>query len=59
MPEWLLELEKILDNSKVDSASSNQSFRLFLSAEPSSGIPISILDRSNKLTQEPPTGLKN
>jgi len=30
-----------------------------LSADPSKGIPISLLDRSIKLTNEPPTGLKN
>lgn len=37
----------------------NPEFRLFLSADPSKGIPISLLDRSIKLTNEPPTGLKN
>jgi len=33
-------------------------FRLFLSADPSNGVPIGILDRSIKLTNEPPAGLK-
>jgi len=58
MPVWLLELEKILDAQKGDS-SGNSEFRLFLSADPSKGVPISILDRSIKITNEPPAGLKN
>ena len=36
---------------------SHPNFRLFLSADPSKGIPIGILDRSVKLTNEPPQGL--
>ena len=56
MPRWLLELEKKLDEFALEG--SNPAFRLFLSAEPSSGIPIGILERSIKLTNEPPAGLK-
>ena len=33
-------------------------FRVFLSAEPSENIPVSVLQRSIKLTSEPPTGIK-
>lgn len=33
-------------------------FRIFLSAEPSESIPISVLQRSVKLSSEPPTGIK-
>ena len=58
MPTWLLELEKILDAYLGESGAGNQNFKLFLSADPSTGIPIGILDRSIKLTNEPPTGLK-
>jgi len=36
---------------------SHPNFRLFLSADPSNGIPIGILERSIKLTNEPPQGL--
>merc|ERR1711937_1054929 len=36
---------------------SHPNFRLFLSADPNKGIPIGILDRSVKLTNEPPQGL--
>ena len=56
MPRWLLELEKRLDEFAVEG--SHPSFRLFLSAEPAMGIPIGILERSIKLTNEPPQGLK-
>ena len=56
MPRWLLELEKRLDDFAVEG--SHPSFRLFLSAEPAMGIPIGILERSIKLTNEPPQGLK-
>ena len=56
MPKWLLELEKKLDEFALEG--SNPSFRLFLSAEPSDNIPIGILERSIKLTNEPPQGLK-
>ena len=56
MPKWLLLLEKTLDQYAAEG--SNINFRLFLSAEPDKGIPIGILDRSIKLTNEPPQGMK-
>eukprot|EP00744_Colponema_vietnamica_P000937 GILI01001621.1.p1 GENE.GILI01001621.1~~GILI01001621.1.p1 ORF type:complete len:2798 (-),score=990.63 GILI01001621.1:124-7776(-) len=56
MPRWLIELEKKLDQFAVDGSHVN--FRVFLSAEPSNSIPIGILERSIKLTNEPPQGLK-
>merc|ERR1719189_2984298 len=57
MPKWCKELEKTLDeyDSSLDL---HNEFRLFLSAEPSQGIPIGILERSIKLTNEPPQGMK-
>lgn len=33
-------------------------FRIFLSSDPSTSIPLSLLDRSIKITSDPPTGLK-
>ena len=36
---------------------SHPNYRLFLSVDPNNGIPIGILDRSVKLTNEPPQGL--
>jgi dynein heavy chain len=46
-----------LDSFSGDTGS-HVNFRLFLSAEPSDGVPIGLLDRSIKLTNEPPAGLK-
>ena len=57
MPKWCKELEKTLDEYDTDPTTSTD-FRLFLSAEPSKGIPIGILERSIKLTNEPPQGMK-
>ena len=57
MPSWLPTLEKKLDQfMKEDGCHPN--FRLFLSAEPSKVIPVGILERCIKLTNEPPAGLK-
>ncbi|CAE7205816.1 ODA4, partial [Symbiodinium sp. KB8] len=60
MPRWLTRLEKILDTFALDNEGrgSHEDFRLFLTSEPAAGIPIGILNRSIKLTNEPPTGLK-
>ena len=55
MPKWCLELEKKLDQFALEG--SHAQFRCFLSADPNVGIPIGILDRSIKLTNEPPQGL--
>uniref|UniRef100_A0A7S2M8B7 Dynein heavy chain C-terminal domain-containing protein n=1 Tax=Zooxanthella nutricula TaxID=1333877 RepID=A0A7S2M8B7_9DINO len=55
MPKWCIELEKKLDVFAAES--SHPDFRVFLSADPSKGIPIGILERSIKLTNEPPQGL--
>lgn len=57
MPSWLSSLEKKLDQfAKEDGCHPN--FRLFLSAEPNKCVPVGILERSIKLTNEPPAGLK-
>ena len=61
MPRWLVELEKQLDIFALEG--SHKDFRLFLTSEPTPydpvrAIPIGILARSIKLTQEAPTGLK-
>eukprot|EP00494_Astrolonche_serrata_P007066 UN07091 len=54
MPKWCKELEKTLDSYE----NINETFRLFLSAEPSNGVPIGVLERSIKLTSEPPQGVR-
>jgi dynein heavy chain, axonemal len=56
MPRFLIELEKRLDH--FASEGSNPSFRLFVSSDPSTSIPIGLLERCIKLTNEPPEGLK-
>lgn len=56
MPNWLVTLEKKLDAFAQEGSHLN--FRLFLSAEPSDRIPIGLLNRSIKLTNEPPQGMK-
>jgi dynein heavy chain len=56
MPQWCIELEKKLDTFNVEG--SHESFRVFLTAEPSADIPIGILSRCIKLTSEPPAGLR-
>jgi len=56
MPGFLIEVEKKLDAFAIEG--SNPSFRLYLSADPSKAIPIGLLERSIKLTNEPPQGLK-
>jgi dynein heavy chain len=55
MPEWLNDLEKRIQTNAPDS---NPDFRLFLTSDPSKTIPIPLLQRCIKLTQEPPPGVK-
>ena len=57
MPSWLPTFEKILDKYTKEGGA-NDRFRMFLSAEPNDYIPIGILEKCIKLTNEPPAGLK-
>ena len=56
MPTWLIQLEKKLDEFGLEG--SHKNFRLFLSSDASNTIPIGILNRCIKITNEPPAGLK-
>jgi dynein heavy chain len=56
MPDFLLELEKRLAAFALEG--SDPQFRLFLTSDPAKTIPIGLLERSIKLTNEPPAGLK-
>merc|ERR1711865_393651 len=56
MPKWCIALEKRLDEYALDGSA--KKFRLFLTSDPNNGIPIGLLNRSIKLTSEPPAGLK-
>ena len=55
MPRWCIELEKQMDLFNEDGI---RKFRIFLTSDPSKNIPIGILSRCIKLTNEPPQGLK-
>eukprot|EP00753_Platysulcus_tardus_P011840 PLAT3317.20.p2 GENE.PLAT3317.20~~PLAT3317.20.p2 ORF type:complete len:2180 (+),score=1477.97 PLAT3317.20:1402-7941(+) len=56
MPRWLLLLEQKLD--EFAAAGTHDKFRVFLSSDPSKDIPVGLLNRSIKLSNEPPSGLK-
>jgi len=56
MPDFLYELEKKLELYAAEG--SNPGFRLFLSSDPNNAIPIGLLEKSIKLTNEPPQGLR-
>ena len=48
--------EKKLEEFAIEGSA--PSFRLFLSSDPSNDIPIGLLEKSIKLTNEPPQGVK-
>mmetsp|Transcript_24191 Transcript_24191/g.35469 ORF Transcript_24191/g.35469 Transcript_24191/m.35469 type:complete len:827 (+) Transcript_24191:77-2557(+) len=56
MPRWLNTLEKKLEGYAVSGTHAD--FRVMLSSDPSVSIPVSILERSIKITSDPPSGLK-
>ena len=55
MPRWLIELEKRIERNASEA---HPDFRLFITSDPSKTIPVALLQRSIKLTQEPPPGLQ-
>lgn len=56
MPVWLTVLEKRLDEFALEG--SHKKFRLFLSSDAANSIPIGLLNRCIKITNEPPAGLR-
>jgi len=56
MPGFLFDLCKRMDSFAIEG--SHPTFRLYLSADPSKEIPIELLEKSIKLTNEPPQGFK-
>lgn len=55
---WLPTLDCIVKNLGSSSSLSKPSFRLFLSAAPVPYFPIGVLQRSIKITDEPPRGIQ-
>ncbi|GET88803.1 dynein heavy chain, putative [Leishmania tarentolae] len=56
MVSWLVELEKIID--AIFEQNPHRDFRLWLSSVPTPEFPIGVLQRSIKMTTEPPKGIK-
>lgn len=55
---WMLKLESIVEDLSRESTSVHEDFRLWLTAMPSSTIPVLVLQNGVKLTNEPPEGVK-
>ncbi|KEG14252.1 putative dynein heavy chain [Trypanosoma grayi] len=56
LTKWMKELEKVIE--KMDQTPPQEEFRLWLTTEPSRDFPMGILQRSLKVVNEPPNGLK-
>jgi hypothetical protein len=54
----MLSLELIVANLSSEQGTPNPEFRLFLSSMPTPKFPVSVLQNSVKVTNEPPKGLK-
>ncbi|KAL1130882.1 hypothetical protein AAG570_012123 [Ranatra chinensis] len=55
---WMLSMEKIIMKISDNPTDVHPEFRLFLSSMPSKAFPVSVLQNSVKVTNEPPKGLR-
>ncbi|XP_076248728.1 dynein heavy chain at 16F [Calliopsis andreniformis] len=56
---WMVKMEQlILEIAEESAGTIHADFRLFLSSMPSTAFPVSVLQNSVKVTNEPPKGLK-
>ncbi|KAM4706665.1 dynein axonemal heavy chain 6 [Discoglossus pictus] len=55
---WMLAMEELIKSFTEPNVSINEDFRLFLSSMPSSTFPVTVLQNSVKVTNEPPKGLR-
>lgn len=55
---WMPAMEEIVRNIALGNLKTHVDFRLFLSSMPTNRFPVSVLQNSVKVTNEPPKGLK-
>ncbi|XP_060619679.2 dynein axonemal heavy chain 6 isoform X2 [Anolis sagrei] len=55
---WMLPMEELIKTFTEPNVSIHESFRLFLSSMPSNTFPVTVLQNSVKVTNEPPKGLR-
>ncbi|XP_036606051.1 dynein heavy chain 6, axonemal [Trichosurus vulpecula] len=55
---WMLPMEELIKSFTEPNVSIKESFRLFLSSMPSTTFPVTVLQNSVKVTNEPPKGLR-
>lgn len=56
---WMEKMEVIVRNMALGVTQTHPDFRLFLSSMPTTSFPVSVLQNSLKLTNEPPKGLRS
>ncbi|KAL6467190.1 hypothetical protein MHYP_G00249940 [Metynnis hypsauchen] len=55
---WMLSMEEIIKTFTEPDTVIHENFRLFLSSMPTSAFPVTVLQNSVKVTNEPPKGLR-
>ena len=55
---WMPDLEMIVKGFQIQHGEMNENFRLYLSSLPTATFPVSVLQDSVKVTNEPPKGLR-